>query len=481
MKRLLLLYLVRVVFIAIALGVGIWYLSSSIGGSTLSYTSMDTFLTAIGAPDGNIANANGCFLCTYINDLFIVLGRAAENFWTAMLDNLWILMALGFGIFLIVHTIKFFMKSITEAAKLDTSEKKFVFNDWFDPAWRLGVRIMIVGAIIGAFGMGGISAIKTLSSITIEPVMYVGSQLSMAATGVLDYAECIPSALPQTNPMSTLANSFMCIVANVNTVMLAGAAGGFSLMNYAWLGLGGGILTWIAGLLTVIMFLVVGFDLFFDLLSVIFKLIFVIIFLPFFVAANAFEKTWKMASGVLTRALDMLIGAAVKVIAISLKVVILYAIVSFSGREIFPGSGIFPPLLKNSPETEQSIAVHNVFAICEAQATQNGEVDKDLFTECFNAQKVSVEQHYPHAFDFLHDGWGFLILMIGIYCLYMYVLSPKVDKLIAAAPTITVFKKTGEDGGGGGLDDFGGEMRKFGKLAWNKPKDWLEKYIKENV
>ena len=237
MKRLLLLYLVRILFIAIALGVGIWYLSSSIGGSTLSYTSMDTFLTAIGAPDGNIANANGCFLCAYINNLFIVLGRAAEKFWTAMLDNLWILMVLGFGIFLIIHTIKFFMKSITDAAKLDTSEKKFVFNDWFDPAWRLGVRIMIVGAIIGAFGMGGISAIKTLSSITIEPVMYVGSHLSMAATGVLDYAECIPSALPQTNPMSTLANSFMCIVANVNTVMLAGAAGGFSLMNYAWLGL----------------------------------------------------------------------------------------------------------------------------------------------------------------------------------------------------------------------------------------------------
>ena len=36
MKKLLLTYLVRFVFFAIALGVGIWYLSSSIGGSTIS-------------------------------------------------------------------------------------------------------------------------------------------------------------------------------------------------------------------------------------------------------------------------------------------------------------------------------------------------------------------------------------------------------------------------------------------------------------
>ena len=442
---------------------------------------MDTFLNAIGAPDGNIANANGCFLCTYINDLFIVLGNASEKFWNAILENLWILMVLGLGIFMFVHTIKFFMKSLKESAKLDTGEKKFEFKEWFDPVGRQGVRIMIVGAFIGAFGIGGAAALKTLAKITIEPVMYVGTALSMAATGIIDSAQCIPAGLPQTNAMSTLSNSFMCIVGNITTVMLSGAAVGFSLMNFAAMGLGGGVLTWIAGLLTVIIFLVIGFNLFFEILSIVFKLIFLIIFLPIFGAATAFEKTWKMAGGVMGKALEMLINAAVKVVAISLKVVILYAIISFAGHEIFPGAGIFPPLIKETYDTQQSVAVHNVFAICEAQATVNGEVDKSIFADCFEQQKTIVERDYPHAFDFLHDGWGFLMMMCGLFFLYMYVLSPKIDKLVAAAPTFFPFKKEGEGGGKGGLDDFGGEMKKFGKLAWNKPKDWLEKYINENV
>lgn len=480
MKALLLTYLVRLAFGMLALGIGIWYISSSIGGASLSYTSMDTFLNSIGATDGNIASANGCFLCGYVNDLFSVLGTAAEKFWTAILNHLWILMVLGFGIYLIIHTIKYFMKSITEYAKLDGKEQKFEFQEWFDPVWRQGIRIIIVGAIIGAFGMGGIQSIKTLSAITIEPVMYVGTQLSMAATGVLDYAQCIPAGLSQVDPMAPVSNSLMCIVGNVNTVMLAGAAGGFSLMNYAWMGLGGGILTWVAGLLTVILFVVIGFDLFFQVLSVIFKLIFLVIFLPFFGAASAFEKTWKTAGNMIKSAITMLIDAAVKIVAISLKVVILYAIIAFAGRDVFPGAGIFPPLLKTTQNTEQSVAVHMVFATCEKQATVNGEVQKDKFRECFETQKASVTAQYPHAFDFLHDGWDFLVLMIGLYFLYMYVLSPKIDKLIAAAPTFYPFKKAGEEDAGG-IENFGGEMKKFGKLAWNKPKDWLEKYIKENA
>ena len=106
MKKLLLTYLVRFIFAAVALGIGIWYVSSAIGGASLSYTSMDTFLNSIGAHDGNIANANGCILCSYVSDLFSVLGGASEKFWAAILHNLWILMVLGFGIFLFIHTIK---------------------------------------------------------------------------------------------------------------------------------------------------------------------------------------------------------------------------------------------------------------------------------------------------------------------------------------------------------------------------------------
>ncbi|MBR4625338.1 MAG: hypothetical protein IKO56_07380, partial [Alphaproteobacteria bacterium] len=81
MKKLFLAYLVRFLIGAIALGIGIWYVSSSIDDSPITYTSMDSFLRSIGAPDGNIGSANGCFLCVYIKDLFDVLNDAAESFW----------------------------------------------------------------------------------------------------------------------------------------------------------------------------------------------------------------------------------------------------------------------------------------------------------------------------------------------------------------------------------------------------------------
>ena len=62
--------LIKVLSVVIALGVGIWYLSSSIGGASLSYTSVSNFMQQIGVQNGDIASANGCFLCGYIADLF---------------------------------------------------------------------------------------------------------------------------------------------------------------------------------------------------------------------------------------------------------------------------------------------------------------------------------------------------------------------------------------------------------------------------
>ena len=101
MKSSLIMIAIRFLMGAIALGIGIWYLSSSISGAALTYTSMDNFLNAIGVQNGDIATANGCFLCKYISELFAVIGRAAEMFWTAMVDNIWILMAIGFVLFFI--------------------------------------------------------------------------------------------------------------------------------------------------------------------------------------------------------------------------------------------------------------------------------------------------------------------------------------------------------------------------------------------
>jgi len=470
MKKLLLGYLVRFVFGAIALGVGIWYLSSSIGGASLSYTNIDNFMSAIGAGDGNVASVNGCFMCQYVNDLFAVLGNAAEIFWNAILDNLWILMTIGFGIFIMIHSIKYIYKAMMETTTLDTKEKKLAFAPWFDTVWRQGVRIMIVGALIGAFGMGGVASLKTLGNITINPVMYIGSELSMAATGVSDSLQCIPTNFDMNNPMASVSNSFMCIIGNINTVMLAGGAGGFALMNYAWMGLGGGVMTWVAGLLIVMMFVVMGFDLFFQILSIIFKLVFLVIFLPLIVAATAFEKTWKTAGGVLKKSVDMLVESAVKVIAISLKVVIVYAVISFTGNEVFPGSGLFPPLLGNTQTTATASIVHDAFARCESHAMVDGELDKDLFRDCF----VVEQQHNPDAFKFMHNGFEFLLLMIGIFCLYWYVLGPRIDELLASVPSIEPFGKSNDSGG---IDNFGSDIKKLTKMTWKKPQELADKII----
>ena len=140
---------------------------------------------------------------------------------------------------------------------------------------------MVVGVFIGGLGMGGTGALKIVSNITIKPVMFVGAELSMAATGISSAAQCNAMKVnsdASEDLLNPILQPFMCVVGNVNSVMLAGAAGGFALMNYAWLDLGGGAFTWIAGLTLLLMFLVIGFDLFFQILSVVFKLIFLIIF-----------------------------------------------------------------------------------------------------------------------------------------------------------------------------------------------------------
>ncbi len=464
MKAQLILIAIRFLMGAVALGIGIWYLSSSIGGAALTYTSMDGFMGAIGASD-NIADASGCFMCGYISDLFAVIGRATEMFWDAIVQWLWILMAVGFGIFLFIEAIRHIYGAAQKTTALDTSEKKLDFTSWFDKVWRQGARIMIVGAMMGALGMGGTAALKTVASITITPVMFVGAELSMAATGTSEASQC--HVLEQTaensdDILNPVMGPFMCVMGNLNSVMLAGAAGGFALMNYAWLGLGGGLFTWLAGLALVLMFLIIGFDLFFQVLSVVFKLVFLIIFLPFLLAAAAFEKTWKLASGLTGNAINMLVKSAIQIVAITLKIVILYATISYAADEFFPGpadgySAILPPMLGAAPENPdaQTLSVMRVFSDCERVALADGEMDADRFKACFTARRAEVERHYPGAFDFMSDGWDFLMLMIGLFLLYYYVVAPRVNKILAA-PSKEEF-------------DFGAWTKDLGKKIWSAP------------
>lgn len=456
---------------AIALGVGIWYLSHSIGGASLSYTSTDLFMHQIGADGGNAENINGCFLCVYIGQLFDTLGRATEMFWNGIVQHLWILMAIGFGIFIIFHTLTY-IREQTESKDikdLTKNEPKLDFKKWFDKVWKTGIRVIIAGALIGALNWSGTAALKTTTNIIVTPVMYLGSTLSMAATGIISNTQCDMATVNENpdeyNPLTPVLQPFMCVMGNLNTVMLAGAGGGFALMNYSWLGLGGGLFTWLAGLALVIMFLVIGFDLVFQVLTVLFKLIFIIIFMPLMIAATAFEQVWSLAKNIFNSAIDMLIKSAISILKISLKITIIYAIVYFAADTYYPTpsdgfTSILPPLMgKITPQNTdaETMSVMKVFTTCEQVSTIDGEIDKDKFVSCFNTQKSLVEARYPGAFDFMSDGFDFMLFMIGIWFLYFWVISPRVDSMLGSG-------KDGKE-----TFDYGQWIKDFGKTTYQAP------------
>lgn len=474
-KAKLIMFLVKFLMWGTVLGLGVWYLSSALGGAALTYTSVDNFLISAGVENGDIASANGCVMCGYIADLFGVLGDATQRFWTAMLDYIWVIMVVGFGIFLVIYSIQYLSEALKKSAETNDAERKLEFKGWFDKVWKQGLRVLIAGAFIGAIGMGGTDALKTITNITVTPVMYLGAEFSMAATGVTNASQCYAlerSSNQSADLLDPILQPFMCVIGNINAVMLAGAAGGFAMMNYAWMGLGGGVITWIAGLGLVLMFLVIGFNLFFQILTVVFKLIFVIIFLPLIIAAATFEQTWKVANGLLSNSINMLVSSAVRVIAITLKVLIVFGTVSYAADMYFPGgydgySAILPPMMGRAsinPDA-QTLSVMNVFSTCEGVALVNGEMDKDLFKDCFTAQKAMVERTYPGAFDFLKDGWDFLLMMGCIFLLYYYVIDKKIDKMLSTDGK--------ED------FDFGGEIKKLGKKMWSMPTNVLSKVLKK--
>ncbi|MDW2958835.1 MAG: hypothetical protein R8M37_03445 [Alphaproteobacteria bacterium] len=470
LKLKLIVLAVKIIMGAIALGLGIWYLSSSIGGEALTYTSMDNFLTAVGVENGDITSANGCFMCGYIADLFVVIGDAAMRFWGMLVDNIWIIMVIGFGIFLFIYTAQYIFEAAKTTTKLDGEEKKIDFKPWFDKVWKQAARLLVVGGLMGMLGLGGTTAMKTVSNITITPVLYLGAELGMAATGVSDAAQY--GALNPTNQndagdvLNPIMQPFMCVIGNINSVMLAGAAGGFAMMNYAWMGLGGGAFTWAAGLMLVLMFLVIGFDLFFQILTVVMKLIFIIIFLPLIMAASAFEATWSKAQNLLGNCVEILFSSAIKLVAITLKAIIVFATVSYAADAYFPGpvdgfNAILPPMMGRTVENPdaQTLSVMNVFSTCEKVALVNGEMDGDKFQDCFTARKAEVERKYPDAFKFLDDGWDFFLMMIGLFFLYYYAVAPKVDAIISKAYSYEVLKEF----------DFGGNIKRLGQNIWNAP------------
>jgi hypothetical protein len=224
------------------------------------------------------------------------------------------------------------------------------------------------------------------------------------------------------------------------------------------------------------MFLIIGFDLFFQILSIIFKLIFLIIFLPLIIAAGAFEGTWKLASGVVTKSINMLVGSAVRIVAITLKIIITYAIVSFAADEYFPGpndgyNSILPPLITEGHKNmdDQALSVMSVFSKCETVSLRDGQVDKEVFKNCFTASRAEVERKYPGAFDFMGNGFEFLLMMFGVTLLYFYVVSKKIDELLGGDEESKDKKEP---------FDFGGWMKDMGKRIWGAPAQITEQITK---
>ncbi len=478
--------IIRAVLVTIALGLGIWYLSSSINGSALVYSSISNFMTAIGADNGDITSINACFLCGHIKELFSIIGNAAELFWHSILKYTWILMAVGFGIFLLLSAIKHIWENAKKTAKYDDSEQKLDFKGWFDKVWKTGLRIMIVGALSGMLGLGGTDALRTVSNITVTPVLFLGTELAMAASNTAGIAQCNTMNVDPTdesyNVMDSVSGSFMCVIANINAIMLAGASGGFALMNYAWMGLGGGAFTWVAGLVLVLMFLIIGFDLVFQILSVLFKLVFLIIFLPLLLAAVAFEGTWKIASGILSKSVGMLVTSALRIIAITLKVVILYATIWVAADTTMPPpndnyTAILPPMLlvKEKVTDTDALSVMYVFKLCEAESitTDNG-VDGDKFKTCFMREKARIESVHPGAFDFMKHGWELFMLMLGLFLLYYYVVTPRIDKLIPQGQIKLPIPGESEDGKPSDIStgeqfDYGKWVHDLGQKIYHSP------------
>lgn len=108
----------------------------------------------------------------------------------------------------------------------------------------------------------------------------------------------------------------------------------------------------------------------------------------------------------------------------------------------------------------QTLSVMTVFSDCEKVSLADGEMDADKFKKCFTARRAEVERRYPGAFDFLSDGWDFMMLMLGLFILYFFALEPEINKILGK-DLKTNF-------------DFGGNILALGKKIWAAPRQIFE-------
>lgn len=451
MKKTVVGIIVQVVVWAVLLGIGIWYLHSSIGGASMPYVSLPRFLQSIGACENgvcDIASANGCFLCPYVQKLFFVIGKSTEVLWDAIINHTWILMVFGLVVFMFWKAYDVINTSNKENASLGTGGRKLDFQLWFKDVKDLFIRVVLIAALLGAVNLGGRETLQGTANVVVYPVMHVGTSLAMAATGIGESAVCGGENVLQNGPMQSVAQSFLCVIGNLNAVILSGASSGFAMMNFAWMGMGGGLFTWLGGLAVVLLFLYIGFNVMFKVLNVVFNLVFIIVFLPLFLASLAFEKVWKTAGDIFSGGLGILAKTSVRVIGITIEIMILSSLVTFSMEKTM---------------SSDVVAETAIIEKCESvSANANGEIDKNVYVSCFKTERLT----HPEAFRYLDNGWDFLIMMIFIWCVYRFLIDQKLQAIIDTSDKGAYF-------------NFGNGLKEIGVQAIKIPGQIAKKFEKK--
>ena len=132
----------------------------------------------------------------------------------------------------------------------------------------------------------------------------------------------------------------------------------------------------------------------------------------------------------------MLVSAAIKTLAVTLKTVILFGIVGYVSDMYLPGpvdgfTSVLPPLAGLAPNNldSRNMSIMNVFKTCEERASASSDF-KETYLECFEQERGTVEAAYPDAFDFMDIPFDFVLMMMFVFFLYLYAVEPKVDKLL---------------------------------------------------
>ncbi|MDR0448903.1 MAG: hypothetical protein LBG89_00370 [Rickettsiales bacterium] len=302
-----------------AIGGALYYYSNALALRPLGNISMD-FSNEI------------CLFCPYIRELVEAVAGAAGATYGAFVRHIWILLILGFGIFMVLSAWKLLKESADKTAELGTDEIKFEIRPWIDGLWKQAVRIAVVGVFLGAVGTLGDAAPRLVSDLTIRPILSMGAYISVKVAQLPENS-CPNDVIPGEDRgphqiTSGAMRPLMCMSGILNTITLMGVAKGFETMDKG--GAENNTLLWFLGLATAAVFALYGIRIFFELMNIVFTILFFIMFLPVVIASFAFHETWGIAKNVVDNMLNNVAALAVGMIQIALKLSIFYAIMTFA-------------------------------------------------------------------------------------------------------------------------------------------------------